>query len=174
MKKFTILFCILLLITLASCGGPDVVPAKDVVNGTVAALPGFFGDPAVFSSDAESTKPEHLSEQEIYALYYGDKWDLKNAGELGYVDSWCIALGTQVDVRELHVFKARSRSCVTVVKRMLESRAKTLSSPELFAARSDFLGARPSDVRVFTCGKYVVLCAGNDCGELEKILRSKI
>lgn len=168
-----ILFAILLMI-LSSCGGDDIVPAKDVVNGTVAAFPEFFGDPAVFSSKTEAGRDGHITEGEIYALYFGDKWDIKNCGELEFVDDWCAAFAKSNEVRELHVFHAKSSSHVTAIMRMAEFRARTLSSPELFAAKSEFFGARPSDVRVFSVGKYVVLCAGGDCSALENHLRGEL
>ena len=144
-----------LIFALASCG-KEAESAYSAAERYAAEMPGMSGEKVIYRSGAGLSSPEYLSPEGLTDLYLNGKPD---AGEAALLDDWCVMLAASPEVTEVHVLRVRRMSDRAAVVRMVEARARILRSPELFAASSGFFGTRPSDVRVLTEGKFVILLA---------------
>ena len=155
MKKYICLpvLAAALVLVLASCGG-TTESCREVAERYAAAMPGTSGGRVMFYRGADPDSPEYLSDGDLCALYYYGRAD---AGEPDMLEDWCVIMSASPEVAEVHVLRVRHKSDRTAVARMAEARARVLRSPELFAARAGFWGARPDSAEVVIDGRDVIL-----------------
>ena len=142
-----------LVLVLASCGGP-AESCREAAERYAAQMPGMSGGRVIFCCGADPDSAEYLSDEDFYRLYYNGRAD---AGEAEMLEDWYVIMAASPEVAEVHVLRVRHKSDRTAVARMLEARARVLRSPELFASRADFWGARPDKAEVVIEGRDVIL-----------------
>ena len=151
--------CAAAVAALCACGGVggeagDVRGVAMEVIGGDESLAATCWD--LRRSGAAPGEPEYMPPERLRELLFGPA---EYAGELDGVDAWCAVFSRSVVAREVVVLHARSLSDLPAVTRALNLRANTLSAPRLFDPSAPFLGSAPSDVAVFTRGKYAILVA---------------
>ena len=169
MKKYlAAIIAVLVCLAFSACSADKKdAAASDIVYSAIADCTSMKGSYTTYFANGSEGGDGYLSQEELYALYYRD---VPPADELTLLCDWCIAISSSPEVRELHVMKVKSKSDRERIADMLKRRAKLLSAPELFRAKSELLGTRPLQTGVFFCGNFVILAAGNDVREVVNYL----
>lgn len=159
MKKILFLLLTLTLL-LGACGKAQDQSAEQLMSRL------DISEGYKYINGCDISSVNYISAERLNYLYYGEQTPL---AELDCTESYCIYISPCLGIDEIHIFKAKHQSDVDSLKRMLESRSKLLSKPQINPTDSDFIAETAVECRVFSKGRFVFLTAGEGCKHADSI-----
>ena len=169
MKKAALFLLIFMLILCSSCIDHSDLTSSDLM--ALIATETELKSGYTYIDAADISSENYISPEMLGYIYYGE---MSAPEDLSYAENYCIRISTSATPFELHVYKAKYTSYTDELSRMLTSRGKLLSAPQINPNDSPFFSETELEYEVFCRKQFVFLVAGEDIEEVVRLIKEII